>query len=141
MREILFRGKDKNGKWEYGFLSYASQEEIYYIGVTELLTPVDPNTVGQFTGLLDKNGEKIFEGDVINVNVGHESRKNDNFLVLFRLGCASIWLGNSETPVSFACYQDQIWYNIGRSFENNIEQYIEVIGNVYDNPDLFKIKN
>jgi uncharacterized phage protein (TIGR01671 family) len=74
MREILFRAKRKDtGEWVEGFY-FESFTEIPYImtlhdhilGMTEFYE-VDPATVGQFTGLLDKNGKRIFEGDKIRI--------------------------------------------------------------------------
>jgi uncharacterized phage protein (TIGR01671 family) len=78
-REILFRGLRTNGKgWAYGDL-YKGREAMYILlkkapcesekhGLPFSPVEVHPHTVGQFTGLLDKNGVKVFEGDIIHVD-------------------------------------------------------------------------
>lgn len=124
MREILFRGKQiDNGEWVEG---YFTKGIPIYAGVTPDVEPdlcqiktrghtfrVETETVGQFTGLCDKNGNKIFEGDVVKI----DDKYIDN--VVYSNGCF--------------CMDKQIF-----NYEFTYQDFncIEVIGNVFDNPDL-----
>ena len=128
MREILFRGKRRdNGEWETGSLVIirdgCSDKEVFIADkMTGYHTPVIPETVGQYTGLTDKNGRKIFEGDIIKGKVhevnGYRVRRG----VVEYHGVGFIM--NLE-PNS--------WYD-----QKNIPFDCEIIGNIYDNPELLK---
>lgn len=121
MREILFRGRRvDNGEWETGSLVYArrgTSEEQASIAdkMTAYHTPVIPETVGQYTGLTDMNGTKIFEGDIVKV---------ENALV--RGIFAVEYCGIS------ACFI--VSHGERRYFLGGCNS--EVIGNIHDNPEL-----
>lgn len=131
MREILFRGKRKdNGEWVYGWVT--TQHKKYTEGdlLTEIQSStfgegehyVDTETVGQYTGLKDKNGTKIFEGDIIDFL--YRSDGDDYGIVQYDV---------DETEFGFV--YNLIYDGLGRHY---CSRDIEVIGNIYDNPELMK---
>lgn len=109
MREILFRGKQTtDGEWITGYLVSAS-----HIGDWVEANPVDPATVGQFTGLTDKNGKKIFEGDIV---ISTNPRR----------------LSSKPTVVEFSPYSG--YWNCAEA-RNPV-----VVGNIHDNPKLLEVR-
>ena len=140
MREILFRGKTDKGEWVYGDLIQLHNGRRFIINnkfgaciddkgnfintEAPFVYDVIPETVGQYTGLTDKNGTKIFEGDLLRVT-------DDN-------GETNL----CSCGVGYVLFYDGVWYicdevNDGLYDVNNI-YYIEVIGNIHDNPELLK---
>ena len=128
MREILFRGKTSDGEWVEGF--YSAEEYNSYIGKIEYIPRIQiigkcvslgviPETVGQYTGLTDKNGKKIFEGDIVTGYFNHEKIVGYIF-----------YGGNAQ----FFIQRDGI-YGMGL---DNSDCWLEVIGNIPDNPELFE---
>ena len=129
MREILFRGKRlDNGAWETGSLVIVRMDchdAQYYIAdkMTGYHTPVDPSTVGQYTGLKDKNGKRIFEGDICrNTRTGE--------IVSVK------WHGTMAGYVWNKRRADGFLFDFGELFRA-CDKY-EVIGNIHDNPELLK---
>lgn len=150
MREILFRGKRiDNGEWLEGYyLVAAGMAFISAFGIREPIH-VDGETVGQFTGLTDKNGKKIFEGDIIRYADGYDYR-----MYLESLECPEEYEG---TDFSDIWTVDEVIYGIKvgypafdlrkHDFESNglselhesCNYFYEVIGNIHDNPELLEV--
>ena len=144
MREILFRGKRvDNGEWETGFLvieRYQTSEERFYITdkMTGYHTPILPKTVGQYTGLTDKNGTKIFEGDIVKYGKGiYEWNKKDwEFevgIIDFKDGAFIINdIYSNDGYNELSC----LYHEINYSGKYDSGTLLEVIGNIHDNFEL-----
>lgn len=125
MREILFRGKRlDNGEWIQGYpcrYGWIGKEKDYIIPdyASALYTAeIDPETIGQYTGLTDMNGRKIFEGDTVWNNYDEDYGKVewDNDMAKF--------------IITFPTFTVD--------FANVYGEELEIDGNVYDNPELLK---
>ena len=143
MREILFRGKRlDNGEWVEGYLyehepelvGIASENDVpepskWFIARTGFadwnmprpveFVEIDPSTVGQYTGMKDKNGKKVFEGDIIRkTNEGrHPQIFTANIRTNFRVN-------------------EEVYYSPCDHFTESCEY--EIIGNIHDNPELLE---
>lgn len=134
MREILFRGKRfMDGEWVDGSLFVDEKKDKHEILVGyvnyRVGWEVDPETIGQYTGLTDKNGTKIFEGDI--VRICYEDSNGVKYC---------------EIKEVFYDNEDCRWYPL--SWDECCEQCdfcteitsIEIIGNIHDNPELMEDK-
>jgi hypothetical protein len=136
MREILFRGKRiDNGEWVEGYLvklPSAIQIGIDYSPWYIIVPPVDPDddggrynvdpeTVGQYTGLTDNNGSKIFEGDIVE---GSDFTVEDGGYGVVSFDEGAFEVGGNNI--------------IGTFHENYWGKEFEVIGNIHDNPELLE---
>lgn len=145
MREILFRGKDKyNGEWIEGYYylsrskyagdkSFVSEVHTITTGIREvsgaygehsetIKSSVIPETVGQYTGLTDKNGTKIFEGDILKFSYNENDKEPKFYSVEWK--------------------KDRACFGYAETADKMIEVdclHCEVIGNIHDNPELLKV--
>lgn len=130
MREILFRGKRiDNGEWIEGSLSteyYQNHGVVLICPSEDEAYKVDPSTVGQYTGLTDKNGKKIFEGDIFI----DPDFADDNIRCFVRFSdddCAFIAKNASNSDEYFL-----------RDYSVFGKMEIKVIGNIHNNPELLE---
>jgi uncharacterized phage protein (TIGR01671 family) len=142
MREILFRGKSiSNSKWVYGSLiktgdfccilpdDDGSMWDYPYmdsdLGIIDgSAIPVEPTTVGQFINTWDRNGNKMFEGDLVNVY----DRKGD---AIDQIRCEALIIADSSCLINMDGF--------GRWFPQDTIR-VEVFGNIYDNSDRLSEK-
>ena len=150
MREILFRGKRYNGEWVKGYYFKAKQRVdrttlCAYISVPHpklKMRPsddymVDPDTVSEFTGLRDKNGKRIFEGDIVAVPC---DRRGNEYIGVVEFGEIPngddrytgfyIKWDNPDIVGSVRC--SLLWWR------DTKDRYLKVIGNKWDNPELLE---
>lgn len=137
MREYLFRGKRiDDGKWVYGYYVKATHHWHNY-GIHEDWIAIDtiqnggwcnvrgkhaviPETIGEYTGLCDKNGNKIFEGDILQNEPSYVYSREYRNVVVFDEG---EFYGEGSCPF------------LAEEFK-----YCEVIGNIHDNPELLEVE-
>ena len=112
-RTIKFRGKRPDGSWNYGrSIRFKQNGEVLIQGAK-----VDPDTVGQFTGVPDRNGREICEGDILRTSVA----KDDIGLVEWHSEHAAFVV---HMKGSAQCYR--------------LDKRDQIIGNIHDNPELLK---
>ncbi len=124
-RIIKFRAIDLFSDFVYGQSFYIDKENNtgYIANGIDDYHPVKSETVGQFTGLVDKNGVEIYEGDFVIHRYSKEEGKND--YIIFDTSTLSFMLND----MSYQDWATSEWYDIDN---------LEVIGNIYENPELLK---
>ncbi len=150
MRDIKFRGKRvDNGEWVYGYFYNDNMIGCNIFQTKPHLAAilVDPSTVGQYTGRFDKNNKEVYEGDIVAFEVWHggvehiiaeaEAEKQGKKINWIR---PHVILFNKYgsfcmKPVEFI--DDETWYG----YQIPDADRIEIIGNIWDNPELLKEGN
>lgn len=143
MREILFRGKrSDNGEWVEGCGIIATENWVSIFTVNDDIDEnssevneieVLPETVGQYTGLTDKNGKRIFEGDIVKTHYANAKKSDFVETVVFHNGKFCAFRSNND------CKQWTMLYDGVKHLAIDKSVYmdsVEIIGNIHDNPEL-----
>lgn len=157
MREILFRGKWKNsGEWVYGNLFNPDKADTptqICIGtyIARTCYEIDPETVGQYTGLTDRNGRKIFEGDIVLTQDYYDKPYAKNRKSKKHIGVVEYKIGSSNHFFSRETGKWDAYIEWEAEWIVKVKHYgkfvhgdwgyffdCEVIGNIHDNPELLE---
>ena len=153
MREILFRGKrTDNGEWVEGLVARYNPKFdcANIVDGFESLVPVKTETVGQYTGLTDKNGKKIFEGDILHF----KAHQGGGFVcpigtdIYYRVvfGCCNPDMDTLTDYIGFWAlgleYCDDDLYQDGWSIQYLVHSHGAcIVGNIHDNPEFLEVQN
>lgn len=120
MREIKFRGKTDSGKWCFGYFLHDGQRGRFVItdGLLEI-NRVNPDTVGQYTGLKDKNGKEIYDGDIL----AHNGEPIGYIVDGVRGYCFDVMYFSPKYEESWSLYGVVV---------NDFHGDVEIIGNIHD---------
>ena len=120
MREIKFRGKTDSGKWCFGYFLHDRQRGRFVItdGLLEI-NRVNPDTVGQYTGLKDKNGKEIYDGDIL----AHNGEPIGYIVDGVRGYCFDVMYFSPKYEESWSLYGVVV---------NDFHGDVEIIGNIHD---------
>lgn len=133
MRIIKFRGFTNclvQDKWVYGFLS--EEDKIRKTNLIDY--EVDDKTIGQFTGLYDKNGKEIYENDILKVKTNEGIEYNPLLVVYSEVYGGFCLLSKNVLNIT----PDKPHRPINPNWWDGFKDEIEVIGNIHDNPELLK---
>lgn len=139
----LYRGKSKKtGKWYYGsYLKLNSSdtrpEHFIVSNYSGIMIEVEPETIGEFTGLLDKNNNKVFEGDLLQFG--------DRILAVYWDDERFQWMAKEAVEYPFREYPKEDWNYIELGWIAAEVACVgmmttPIIGNIYDNPEMFVIE-
>jgi len=136
-REHEFRGFDGT-KWYYGDLEYNRKTGIARIhtykedGSYDKQYAVDPDTVGEFTGMRDRHGNKVFEGDVVDVYdfTSAYASKYRGVVKMYR----GSWCVEYEDSIFDTVFHPMLF------FDDFADRKTEVVGNIHNNPELLSTK-
>lgn len=126
MREVIFRGKNThNDEWKYGYLTYSRFDNAYSIndgnGVFDF---VKKETIGQYTGLKDKNDKEIYEGDIVIADFDYELTPME--VIYYKCGF-KLKSKDCKEPYDYSIHDET--------------PELMVIGNIHDNPEFLEDRN
>ena len=142
MRTIKFRGKNLKGQWHYGLLCHDKTKDSDYewfisnsAGKPYAFGAI-PETIGQFTGLHDKNGKEIYTGDILQL------KKLDGIVLLYKIFCVKGGFAFNTHQDDFYKPQIEIYFYESTSDMQNSSfiSTLEIIGNIFENPEFLEKK-